>query len=677
MVQLTGLSVAFGGQEVLKNCSIFVKTGARAALCGTNGSGKSTLLKVIAGMIEPDSGERAVSKGERIAYLPQSGIVHNGKTLVEEAREVFSRARAPARRETAARAGADGQYGADEADALNEALIPKKISIVLTGLGFKPGDFERKTEEFSGGWQMRIALAKVLLEEPDVLLLDEPTNYLDIEGRAWLEGYLTNFPGAFLLVSHDSYFLDITVNEIYELFLGKLTKYEGNYSAYQKKREAELENLVLRYKAQQEEIKKTEALIRRFRYKASKAAFAQELIKKLEKMERIELPPALKTIAPVLPKPPHSGRIAFDLKAVSKHYGSKAVISGLDLTVESGERLLVVGPNGAGKTTLLRIIACAEKDFSGTLRYGAGIRAGYWTQDSAETISGGETVLEYMENAALLPNAALSEGGAVRGASAPYGGGASSREADAAPHWGGAAGMGAAGEESAGSGVTTTKIRDMLGAFLFHGDDVYKALDVLSGGEKARLALLKLLVFPLNLLILDEPTNHLDLYSKEVLLAALSKWPGTVVFVSHDRAFMEALSTKTLELQNGRHKLYYGNYAYYLEKSADASAGIQPSASVSSAASSASPSNPTQAAAPASGAKRSREEQKRAEAEKRRQERAQEKLMQKIEAMEAEKALLEAELSKPEVYSAHEKAKSVQAKIERLEKEIEESWALL
>jgi len=533
-----------------------------------------------------------------------------------------------------------GNNPAREAEETEEALIPRKISAVLTGLGFNKEDFERKTGEFSGGWQMRIALAKVLLEEPGVLLLDEPTNYLDIEGRAWLENYLVNFPGAFLLVSHDSYFLDVTTNEIYELFLGKLTKYEGNYSDYQKKRQTELESLVSRYKAQQDEIKKNEDLIRRFRYKATKAAFVQERIKKLEKMERIELPPALKTISPVLPQPPHSGKIAFSLNGAAKRYGSRLALSELDLTVESGERLLVVGPNGAGKTTLLRIIAGADRDFTGSLRYGAGIRAGYWTQDSAEIIAGNISVLDFIEDAAQN---AMRETTRRSAAGAPS---ACTEQPRKMP-----------------------EIRDILGSFLFRGDDVHKSLDVLSGGEKARLALLKLLIFPLNLLILDEPTNHLDLYSKEALLAALSKWKGTIVFVSHDRAFMEALSTKTLELQNGKPRLYYGNYAYYLEKRGrEREDGGGPPETRQKAA---------REETPVTGQKRNREEQKRLETEKRRQERRQDKLFEKIENLEAEKALLEAELSKPEVYSVREKAKSVQSRIEELAQEIEKTWTLL
>jgi ATP-binding cassette subfamily F protein 3 len=321
---------------------------------------------------------------------------------------------------------------------------------------------------------MRIALAKVLLESPDILLLDEPTNYLDIEARGWLEEWLRNFTGGYLLVSHDRYFLDVTVNEVYELFQGNLKRYAGNYSAYEKVRETELETLMNSYKAQQEEIAKAEDLIRRFRYKPTKAAMVQERIKRLEKMERIEIPESMKKITIRFPPPPHSGRIAMTLEQISKSYGERRVISNLDLLLESKEKLVVVGRNGAGKSTLLRILAGVDSDYSGSMSFGAGIAIGYFSQDAAETMTGSQSVLEFMEAEAPLE--------------------------------------------------LIPKVRDMLGAFLFRGDDVYKSLSVLSGGEKSRLALLKLLLKPFNLLILDEPTNHLDLSSKDILLETLKSY---------------------------------------------------------------------------------------------------------------------------------------------------------
>ncbi|MCL2602069.1 MAG: ATP-binding cassette domain-containing protein, partial [Treponema sp.] len=506
-VQFSKVSLAFGDRDILKDVSLNLAAGSRAALAGANGAGKSTLMKVIAGKIQPDSGDRAVQKGCRVSYLPQSGIVHRGKTLREEAEAAYSgillviarmeelgRELEKSSGETSRTKPLLEEYHQCQTEVENSGFYRREAEIaqVLSGLGFSPDDMGRETGEFSGGWQMRIALAKALLENPDIMLLDEPTNYLDIEARSWLEGWLRSFPGGCLLVSHDRYFLDATINEVFEVFQGGLKRYAGNYSTYEKLRAAELESLVKRYNAQQEEIEKNEALIRRFRYKASKAAFAQELVKRLEKMERIEIPENLKKISISFPQPPHSGRIALTMEGIGKRYGQRQVLSGLDLTVEAGERLLVAGPNGAGKTTLLRIISGGDSECEGSVKHGAGITTGYFSQDAAENLSGSETVEQFIEDAApthLVP-----------------------------------------------------KVRSMLGAFLFRGDDVFKPLSVLSGGEKSRLALLRMLLNPINLLILDEPTNHLDLQSKDILLDCLGAFTGTIIFVSHDRGFMEALA---------------------------------------------------------------------------------------------------------------------------------------
>jgi ATP-binding cassette subfamily F protein 3 len=531
-VQFSKVSLAFGDRDLLKEVSLYLAAGSRVALTGANGSGKSTLMQVIAGKRSCDSGERAVEKGCRVSYLPQSGIVHHGKTLHDEAEAAYAETHALLDRlddigrqlesvdeRRAAPLLNEYNYIQEHIESSGYYTREGSISMALTGLGFQAADFNRPTEEFSGGWQMRIALAKVLLEKPDILLLDEPTNYLDIEARAWLEEWLRSFAGGYLLVSHDRYFLDVCVSEVYELFQGNLKRYAGNYSAYEKVREVEIESLLKRYAEQQEEIARNEVIIRRFRYKASKAAMVQERIKRLDKMERIEIPESLKKISITFPPPPHSGRIALTLGGVGKSYGERRILSGLDLTLESGEKLVVVGGNGAGKTTLLRIIACAGQDggdYEGSVQYGAGISTGYFSQDAAETMNGAESALEFME--AEAPTALIPQ------------------------------------------------VRDMLGAFLFRGDDVYKSVSVLSGGEKSRLALLRLLLKPMNLLILDEPTNHLDLHSKDILLDTLRAYTGTVIFVSHDRSFMEALSTKTLELSPRGHRLIYGNYAYYQER---------------------------------------------------------------------------------------------------------------
>jgi ATP-binding cassette subfamily F protein 3 len=625
-VQFSRISLAFGERDLLKDVSLRLATGSRSCLAGANGCGKSTLMKIISGAVKPDSGERAVQKDTRISYLPQSGIVHTGKTLRDEAETAFAFVHTLLDRlektgealQEVKEDQASAKTLIEEHHALQEQIEETgyyrrdaAVSTVLRGLGFSPQDIDRDTGEFSGGWQMRIALAKILLEKPDILLLDEPTNYLDIEARAWLEDWLNNFKGGYLLVSHDRYFLDVCVNEVYELFGGNLKRYAGNYSAYEKTRQIELASLVKRYEEQREEIAKTEALIRRFRYKATKAAFAQELIKRLEKMERIEIPESLKKININFPPPPHSPNIALTLEGVGKSYGQRRVLSSLDLCVDAGERIVVAGPNGAGKTTLLRIIAGVDVNFEGKVRYGSGVCAGYFSQDAAEAMEGTQSIIEFMEQqapAALIP-----------------------------------------------------KLRDMLGAFLFRGDDVYRSVSVLSGGEKSRLALLQMFLKPMNLLILDEPTNHLDLYSKDILLDALNKFSGTIIFVSHDRSFMEALSTKTLELTPGTGfspaaaRLFYGNYAYYLERMS----GEGPQAEIAEGT----------VTAKSSMEKRTMDKQRQALV--RRLQRQEEELLKALASLESEKKLLETELARPDVYTNGEKAREVKRKINENAAEVE------
>ncbi|MFP3041042.1 ABC-F family ATP-binding cassette domain-containing protein [Treponema primitia] len=657
-VQFTRVSLAFADRDILKEVGLNLASGSRAALAGANGSGKSTLMKVIAGKLAADSGERAVQKGCRISYLPQSGIVHRGSTLREEAETAYAEITAlMGEMETIGRTlesatTDDSRTTAllDEHHRLHELVEnsgyynrDQSIAMILSGLGFSLDDLNRPTEEFSGGWQMRIALAKVLLEAPDILLLDEPTNYLDIEARSWLEQWLRSFTGGYLLVSHDRYFLDVTVNEVYELFQGQLKRYAGNYSAYEQVRQTELDSLLKRYAAQQEEIAKAEDLIRRFRYKATKAAMVQERIKKLEKMERIEIPESLKKISISFPKPPHSGRIAMTLEGIGKSYGNRPIIGGLDLILEAGEKLVVVGRNGAGKTTLLRILSGADQNFMGKISYGAGIQPGYFSQDAAETMTGSQQVLEYLEKEApteLIP-----------------------------------------------------RVRDMLGAFLFRGDDVYKSISVLSGGEKSRLALLRMLLKPMNLLILDEPTNHLDLQSKDILLETLKGYNGTIIFVSHDRAFMEALSTKTLELsargpeQAAEARLFYGDYGYYLDRIGRETTGDFTRNSNTAAETALpvteSPAETVSAPLPRTvlikagsteaplGAAARRDLAKQRQTLTRRLEREEGEILKVLEALEAEKATLETELARPDVYSNGEKARAVKARLDGVTAELE------
>lgn len=644
-VQFSQVSLAFGDRDILKNVAINLQTGSKFALTGANGTGKSTLIKVLAGLIKPDSGNRAVQKDCRISYLPQSGLTHAGCTLMQEADKAFE-------------FGYELQKQIDEigeklqkGDGNTNVLVNRQAELiqelqesgwerrnataemVLLGLGFSREDFFRDTKEFSGGWQMRIALAKALMQNPDILLLDEPTNYLDIEARTWLENFLKDFKGGFLLVSHDRYFLDVTVNEVYELFNGELKRYVGNFSHYEKVREVELKTLIAEYEQQQQEINKMEDFINRFGAKATKAAQAQEYQKRLDKIVRIEIPENLKKIHFSFPPAPHSGRLVLRMNKICKSYdGKKNVLDNLELTLENGERLVVAGKNGAGKSTLLRIIAEQDKDFSGEIILGAGVKIGYFSQDNAETIKGKETILDFLEARAPLE--------------------------------------------------LVPKLRDMLGAFLFRGDDVYKSLDVLSGGEKSRIALLLLLLSPVNLLVLDEPTNHLDMHSKDVLLNALESFGGTVIFVSHDRGFIESLATKVLHLEEGKYKYYPGNYEYYLEQEEKNNEGGEslPLASklmVSTGSTSNFSAPPSSGGSPrnapeTSSSKLSWEEQKKRDSEKRKIQKQIQNLEQEIETLENKKSELELKMSNPEVYSNGEKAKSVQNEIEKISKLIEE-----
>ena len=647
-VQFSQVSLAFGDRDILKNVTINLQTGSKVALTGANGAGKSTLIKVLAGIVAPDSGNRAVQKDSRIVYLPQSGLTHHGCTLKEEADKAFE-------------FGYEIQKEIDEIGSQLESnpsntdvLVIKQSELiqkledsgwhrreaaaesVLLGLGFSRQDFEKNTEEFSGGWQMRIALAKTLMQNPDILLLDEPTNYLDIEARNWLESFLQNYNGGFLLVSHDRYFLDVTINEVYELFNGELKRYAGNFSHYEKVREVELKTLIAEYEQQQQEINKLEDFINRFGYKATKAAQAQEYQKKLDKMVRIEIPESLKKIHFTFPPAPHAGRLVLRLKNICKSYdGKRKVLDNLELTVENGQRVVVSGRNGAGKSTLLRIIAEQDKDFTGEIIPGAGIKIGYFSQDNAETIKGKENILEYLEARAPLE--------------------------------------------------LIPKLRDMLGAFLFRGDDVYKSLDVLSGGEKSRIALLLLLLSPVNLLILDEPTNHLDIHSKDVLLQALKDFGGTVIFVSHDRGFIEQLATQVLHLEPGISRYYPGGYQFYMEQLEKLDNGESLPLASAAKASSATPSSGVKGSSNStpqrpdsvSDTKLSWEEQKRQEAERRKKEKEISRLENEIQELEDKKKELENKMADPSVYSNGEKAKAVQREIEEIAEKIEhatEKW---
>lgn len=639
-VQFSQVSLAFGDRDILKNVSVNLMTGTKAALTGANGAGKSTLIKVMAGLIKPDSGSRICQKETRIAYLPQSGLTHHGCSLKEEADRAFEFGYDIQKQiDQIGEQLEKGTGNTDNLLATQAELIAKleesgwhrreaTAESVLMGLGFSQEDLQKQTEEFSGGWQMRIALAKALMQNPDILLLDEPTNYLDIEARTWLEKFLSNYKGAFLLVSHDRYFLDITVNEVYELFGGDLKRYKGNFTHYEQVREVELKTLIAEYEKQQDEIEKLQDFIRRFGVQATKAAQAQERQKQLDKIlaQKIEIPESLKKIHFKFPEAPHAGHLVLRTKGLTKSYDGKTnVIENLDLTVENGEMLVVAGRNGAGKSTLLRMLAGVDPITSGEVIPGTGVKIGYFSQDNAETIKGGETILEYVESQApteLVP-----------------------------------------------------KVRDMLGSFLFRGDDVFKSLNVLSGGEKSRIALLQLLLRANNLLILDEPTNHLDMHSKDVLMNALKDFGGTVIFVSHDRGFIEGLATKVLELKPGSHREFPGNYKYYMERIEAEEAGIvgqfERGTGIATSSVNSTKTSEAKADATKSAGKLNWEEQKKIEAERRKNEKEVARLETEIAKAEEEKSALESKMALPEVYSNGAKAKEIQQKIDETTKKIE------
>lgn len=632
-VQFSKVSLAFGERDILKDVTVYLQSGSKAALTGANGAGKSTLIKIMAGIQDVDSGERIVQKGTRIAYLPQSGLVHHGCTLREEADKAFAWGYEIQKQIDSI--GTQMQEHPEQSQRLaeeQEELLSKlensgwyrregTCEQVLLGLGFSRDDFSKQTDEFSGGWQMRIALAKSLMCGPDILLLDEPTNYLDIEARNWLEQFLCDFKGGFLLVSHDRYFLDHTINEVYELFNGDLKRYPGNFTHYEEVRKVELESLIAAYEQQQEEIHHLEEFIRRFGYKATKAAQAQDRQKQLDKMVRIEIPESLKKIHFTFPEAPHSGQLVLTLENICKQYGQNPpVVKNLDFVLEKGERLVVAGRNGAGKSTLLRIIAGQDKDFSGNVKLGAGVSVGYFSQDSAERITGSESILDRLESKCPLE--------------------------------------------------LIPKARDMLGAFLFRGDDVFKSIDVLSGGEKSRIALLELLLRPVNLLVLDEPTNHLDMHSKDVLLDALKDFGGTVIFVSHDRGFIEDLATRVLELHPGTYRNFPGDYRYYMQRLQDEADGVVSYGSGEEGSKKTVVQEEVQ-----SESKKSWEEQKKAASDRRKIEREVERMEKEIGALEEKQKELHAQMSLPEVYSNGEKARAVQQELEKTESEIEKLTA--
>ncbi|MBM3287938.1 MAG: ABC-F family ATP-binding cassette domain-containing protein [Candidatus Eisenbacteria bacterium] len=530
MLRLEKASKSFGGQVLFEEVDWFLGDRDRVGLIGRNGTGKSTLLRMLARIESPDAGALHAPRLQSVGLLPQFGFESGPGTVSEESRRVFDdllSLRAERERIEARLAGDD----LDPAEAesllarhtdLEERFgnaggyeIERRVHQVLTGLGFSEADFGRPVRSLSGGWQMRVALARLLLQNNSVLLLDEPTNHLDIEARVWLEGFLAESPNALVIVSHDRHFLDRTVGRVTEIMGRKLIDYAGNYSSYVEQRQVRYEMALKAYERQQEEIARITRFIDRFRAKNTKAPQVQSRIRMLEKMERLEPPnPPSRAIRFRFPQPESSGRIVMRLRDVAKRYGDLAVFRGADLDLERGEKIALVGPNGAGKSTLMRILAGEEDLQQGSREVGFRVLIESFAQDQADRLP---------EDRTLLAEAT-----------------------DRAPV------------------ALVPAVRNLLGAFLFRGDDVDKPLRVLSGGERNRFALMLMLLRPANLLLLDEPTNHLDIEAQEVLLAALNDFTGTVVFVSHDHHFIERLATRIVEVGGGSLRSFPGDYESYL-----------------------------------------------------------------------------------------------------------------
>jgi ATP-binding cassette subfamily F protein 3 len=532
MISMDNINVRFGGFTLLEGISFMVNPRDRIGLVGKNGAGKTTILRLIAGLQQPSEGKVIISSGEVVGYLPQQMIHPEGNTVYEEAMTAFSTVLAMEKRmdfighELATRADYHSQSYLDMIDELTvlngnyEMLgggsLHADVEKTLTGLGFTSTDLSRKTSEFSGGWRMRLELAKIILRRPEYILLDEPTNHLDIESIQWLEEFMATYPGGVVLISHDRAFLDNVTNRTSEISLTKLVEYKVPYSRYVILRQERRQQQTAAFQNQQKMIKDTEEFIERFRYKATKAVQVQSRIKQLDKVDRLEVDEEDKAAMHIkFPPAPRSGTIVVEAIGLTKKYGEKTILDKIDLIIERGERVAFVGRNGEGKTTLSKIIV-GELDYTGKLKRGHNVKLGYFAQNQDELLDGNMTVFETIDLVAV--------------------------------------------------GDIRTKIRDILGAFLFRGDDVDKKVKVLSGGERSRLSMARLLLQPYNLLVLDEPTNHLDMRSKDILKNALIAYDGTLILVSHDREFLDGLVNKVYEFRDHKIKEHLGGIYDFLQR---------------------------------------------------------------------------------------------------------------
>ncbi|NWK56871.1 ABC-F family ATP-binding cassette domain-containing protein [Verrucomicrobiaceae bacterium N1E253] len=637
MLAIQNLHVEYGARVLFKDLSFTVLTKERIAFAGHNGAGKSTLMKCIANIIEPSGGQIVKPKHCQIGYLPQEGIHIKGISLWDEVESAFAETQSLQQDidELSEQLKQLDPRSAPYSDLLHEigdlelklhdadpGRIKPKIESVLAGLGFKRSDFTRDCGEFSGGWQMRIALTKLLLQQPEVLLLDEPTNHLDIDSQKWMENYLVNYPGAILIISHDLALLDMLTTRTIAFHHGRAEEYAGNYSFYMKESALRKEILVKQYKAQQREIKQTQEFIDRFRSKATKAKQVQSRIKQLEKIELITIEDDDSVMNFRFPEPPASGHSVAMLERADKAYGNISIFKDFNFEITRGEHIAIVGPNGAGKSTFCRLITGQEAPDAGTYTLGHKAAVSFFSQNHADELDATLTVLDCVERAA-------------------------SREM--APH-----------------------ARNLLGCFLFRGDDVFKRIGVLSGGERSRVALVCMLVRPANFLILDEPTNHLDIQSQEVLQNALKDYPGSFLIVSHNRSFLDSIVTKTLEFRQGRPpRMYAGNISYYLEK-------CEEEKQAEAVKNKTAPNTQTAGAA-ASG---NRKQQRKLEAEQRRKrkeilgplQKELETTEENISEFEAAQAALTQHMSEPEVAADAEKLQQASHAYQALGEKLEHAY---
>lgn len=648
MILLQNISIQFGGEYLFKNLSLQIGAHDRIGLVGANGTGKTTLLKILVGLTQPDSGSVQKANYVSVGYLPQDGVTAKGKTLYEEVKSAFENIIAVENQLEQINSqiqnfGATKNYE-DEYNELIELQgelqhklenldayrMQSEVEKVLMGLGFAVKDFSRITDEFSGGWQMRIALAQLLLSNPSLLLLDEPTNHLDLDSLRWLEDYLRSYVGSVIIVSHDRMFLDNMIKKTLAFSNGKLESYSGNYSFYEIEQQQRKELLVNSAKNQQQQMKQTQQFIDRFRYKATKARQVQSRIKQLEKIEIIELESEEKEISFHFPQPKPSGAVVLEIQNLTKQYpitqsnyaneneNILTVLNDINLTVERGDKIALVGVNGAGKSTLSRIISDSEQPTSGEVKFGYNVTTAYFAQTQVDELESDMEVLQVVESVA--------------------------------------------------SGETRTQIRTLLGCFLFEGDDVFKKVRVLSGGEKSRLALAKMLLQPANFLVMDEPTNHLDMRSKKVLQEALKNFEGTYIIVSHDRHFLDPVVNKVIEVRNRSIKTYLGNISDYIAAKEKETQSFNPNAELR---------------ARTINAELSEKERKRIEAEARqRLYKITKPLKEKLAAVEKEikkkeklKVEYEAAMAEPDFYTDTHKVKTTSSGYKSIDTELIDLYA--